>query len=189
MFVLYKEKIKYDKKAWIPPSLQEIINKESADMAVKWGLFVFLNADRTDDNPIKDIPETRRMAMARSIAFDDYDISKDKDNLNLSLNAINEYKEHCFDKTQADIDLYDKKMVEFMNLLKETDPKIVKNIHEQTGKVSYTTNIDIITTILENVIKIIIDKTTMVGLQKSGNSVVTLRGGLSPNSKGKLIKT
>ena len=186
MFILYKEKIKYDKKAWIPPSLKEIIDKENESTGVKWGLYVFLTADRTGDNPIKDIPETKREALAKKIAFED-GIGSDRYS-ELATKAIKEYKDHYFDKTQADIDLYDKKMIEFMDLLRRTKPKIVKNINAKTENISFTTNINIITTVLENIIKIIIDKAVMVGLQSTGNSTTSLRGGLSPNSKGKFNK-
>ncbi len=185
MFTLYKEKIKIAKNAYIPPSLLKLKKLVDEETYMQWAMYIFLNADRTDDNPIKDIPKPQVASMAARLAFDN---NLPKANIELAVEAIKEYKEHFFDKTQADIDLYDNKMVEFMTLLKNTTPKIVKNVHEQTGKVSYTTNIDIITAILDNVIKIIIDKATMVGLQKSGNSVVMLRGGISPNSKGKLTK-
>ena len=186
MFTLYKEKIKLDKDAYIPPSLLKIKSMVDDEEYIKMALYVFLNADRTDDNPIKDIPKPSRHQKAAKIAFDG--VLPDAKLVTLAQKAIKEYKEHFFDKTQSDIDLYDNKMVEFMQLLKDTEPRIVKNVHEQSGKVSYTTNIDIITAILDNVIKIIIDKSIMVGLQRSGNSVVTLRGGLSPNSKGNLTK-
>jgi len=186
LFELYKEGLKLAKGAYIPDSLDELMREDKSN-ALKWALYVFLCADRTDDNPIKDIPEPRVATMAKHLSFGD-DKVLDQDHLKLATKAIDEYKKDNFDETQADIDLYDKKMVEFMTLLEETTPVIVKNVHEITEKISYTTNVDIITAILDNVIKIIIDKATMVGLQNTGNSVVTLRGGLSPNNKGKLPK-
>jgi len=186
MFILYKEKLKLADDAAVPPSLTKLMKDDKAN-ALKWALYVFLRADRTGDNPIKDIPEPRNPKMAKTLAFGDKNLFK-KEHLELAEKAVTEYKKDHYDETQADIDLYDKKMVEFMQLLEETKPVIVRNVHDTTGKVSFTTNVDIITSILDNVIKIIIDKATMVGLQKSGNSIVHLRGGLSPNNKGKLLK-
>jgi hypothetical protein len=188
MFILYKEKLKLDKNFELPAALQEIIDNTDKDEGIKWALYVFLLADRTDDNPMKDIPTDKRAALAKKIAFGSTKPQDSDENSILAVKAIKEYKEDHFDKTQSDVDLYDKKMFELMSLLTKTEPKILKNTHAVSGKISYTTNIDIITTILENVIKIIIDKATMVGLQKTGNSVTALRGGLSPNSKGKLSK-
>ena len=76
---------------------------------------------------------------------------------------------------QKEIDLYDKKIYQFIDLLRSTEPEIIKNIHEITGKVSFTTNIDIINSVLENVIDIVSNKLKLKEMKKTGRYTSTLR--------------
>ena len=101
--------------------------------------------------------------------------------------VIKEYKASCTNKIQKELDLYDTKIFQFISLLEDpkNTPTILRNEHDISGKISYSTNIDILTTILDNVVKIIVDKATVVGMKKGGKFLKSLRGGLSPNTKGK----
>jgi len=184
MVTLYKNKLIYDTTKWQPPSLKKLIALCKTP-CTSWGLYVFLVGDRSDNNPIKDIPEETRPTIAAKLAFSGT-VPDSKEKKALAVKAIKEYKEHYYDRMQADIDLYDKKMIQFIDLLDDTEPVIRKNTHEKSGKISFTTNVDIITSTLENIMKVITDKAIVTGLLKSGNSMAGLRGSLSPNIKGKL---
>lgn len=87
---------------------------------------------------------------------------------------------------QKDINIYNKKMDEFNILLKDTIPKIERNTNENTGVVSFTTNIDIINGTLKDIINIIQAKASLVALYTTGSIPKHLRGGLSPLTKGKI---
>lgn len=87
---------------------------------------------------------------------------------------------------QKDINIYNKKMDEFNILLKKTVPKIERNENDNTGVVSFTTNIDIINGTLKDIINIIQAKASLVALYTTGSIPKHLRGGLSPLTKGKI---
>jgi hypothetical protein len=190
MLHLYKGKIVVDKDN-LPdsPSIRKIVKDYKAAEATAILKYIYLLYDRSDENPLRDFPAYKRSAKANMIAFGDkksLDSRFDKEELKLIASAIKEYKKEKIDKIQNDIDLYDKKMYEFIKLLKDNQPEIVKNTHEGNGRVSFSTNIDIITTILDNSINIILDKAALIQMRKTGKFSNDLRGGLSPNVKGKL---
>jgi hypothetical protein len=165
-----------------PDVLLKFLRKVPKKDKIKWAVYVYLMADRTDENPVKDLPAADRAALAAKAAFKtDAAIAKNLNNGSVhkdALSCIQDYRSELTDKVQADIDVYDNKITQFIKLLKDTKPQIIKNEHEQTGKTSYTTNIDIINTVLENVIKIIIDKATIASAKKTGKFVESLRGAL-----------
>jgi hypothetical protein len=101
--------------------------------------------------------------------------------------CIEDYKESV-DKVQRDVDLYDKKIFQFIDLLTDVKnkPTIKKNVHDKKGTVSYSSNLSIISNVLESVLKIIYDKAQVVNVQKGGKFVKSLRGTLSPLNKGKI---
>ena len=191
MFKLYKEKITLDKEHENFPSVKEVDNAFYEDEALAIILFIYLITDRSDDNPIKDFPEEERVLEALEVAFGDSDLSLEEryaDDMDLIERTIAQYKKDNVDKIQKDIDLYDKKMYQFIDLLRHKDnkPKVIKNTHEITDKVSFSTNIEILTTILDNSINIILDKALLVNMKKSGKFNGNLRGKLSPNTRSKL---
>ena len=189
MFQLYKEKIVLLEDDEGISAMQGILAKYKKDDAVKLCLFIFLTVDTGDLNPIKDFPEFKRADIARKIVFGSstFDIGKTYAGSNkLVAEAIIAYKKIKYNKIQQDINLYDKKIYQFIALLKENKPEILKNEHEVSGRISFSTNIDIISTVLDNSINIILDKAALVMLQKTGKFSSELRGKLSPNTKGKL---
>ena len=191
MFQLYKEAIKLDEKEIKTPAIKELIKELGDKKALPIILFIFLVSDRSDDNPIKDFPEVERILEAKEIAFGDDQLDLRKEypkEIKMINNAIKQYKNEKIDKIQKDIDLYDKKMYQFITLLDDVgnEPEIVRNIHDISGRITFSTNIDIINTILDNAIHIILDKASLVSMKKTGRFTGSLRGGLSPNTTGKL---
>jgi hypothetical protein len=191
MFQLYKGKIVIDNDKL--PDIQSIktLIKEVGDAeAIKLLLFMYLLYNREDTNPLKDFSIKERKLKAKSIAFgnttDTIETLYPK-HTDLIKKAFKDYEKLVIDKIQADIDLYDKKMYQFIELLDKNEPEIIRNIHEISGRVTFSTNIDIITSILDNSIDIILDKAALVMMQQTGKFSNELRGRLSPNVKGKLI--
>ncbi len=193
MFQLYKGKIILDKNK-IPEieSIHKIIEKLPEESATKILMYIFLVYNRGDENPLKDFHVTERKQRAKDIAFGSV-----KDSLeslfpkftSMIATAITDYEQETTDDIQKQIDLSDTKMYEFMKLLNENKAMIIKNTHEITGKVSFSTNIDIITSILDNSIEIIMEKAALMNLKQTGNYSHALRGGLSLKKKvNKLIR-
>jgi hypothetical protein len=165
MFQLYKEKIILDKNAI---DVEEILilvdlleNDKKKEDALKLVLFIFLSIDRSDENPIKDLTIADRAREARLLAFGNstFDIKKKYKKYYADIErAMLAYKKAKVDAVQKDIDLYNKKMEQFIKLLDDNEPEIVRNTHELSGRVTFSTNIDIINTVLENSINIILMK-------------------------------
>jgi len=193
MIHLYKEEVAINKKDIEIPSILEIIDTLPKEDYTKVILYIFLTEDRSNDNPIKDLQHSIRKRKAKEIVFGDANFNFWKTYAkytDLITRAIADYSAESIDKIQKDIDLYDNKMYQFKELLDNTEPEIIKNTHELSGRVTFSTNIDILTVILDNIINIIIDKNKLVTMQKTGKFDGRLRGRLSPNTKGKLnIKT
>jgi len=193
MFQLYKSKIILDKELINIEELSKLVDVLEKDKkgkdAVKLIMFIFLSIDRSNENPIRDLSLADRAREARYIAFNNhtFDIKKKYKKYYSSIKAaMLAYKENKVDSIQKDIDLYDKKMEQFIKLLDDNEPEVVRNTHELTGRVTFSTNIDIINTVLENSINIILDKSALVKMKKTGRFNTSLRGGLSPNTRSKL---
>lgn len=192
MLHLYRGKIVVNKND-LPdsPAIRKIVDTFKAVDALKVLMYMYLMYNRSDENPIKEFPVSERNRRAKELAFKDTTVTVKtlfpKD-IKLVTQAFKEYEKLVVDKIQRDIDLYDKKMYQFITLLSENKPEIIKNTHDISGKVTFSTNIDIITTVLDNSINIILDKAALTLMKKSGKFSNELRGMLSPNVRGKLTK-
>jgi len=189
MIHLYKEEVAINKSDIKIQSILEVIDTLPKEDYTKVLLFIFLTEDRSNDNPIKDLQYTIRKRKAKEIVFGNANFNFWKiyaKYTDLITRAIADYVIESIDKIQKDIDLYDNKMYQFKELLDTTEPEIIKNTHELSGRITFSTNIDILTVILDNIINIIIDKNKLVTMQKTGKFDGSLRGRLSPNTKGKL---
>jgi len=195
MIQLYKEKITIDKSDIKEEAILTLIDLIPNKDATSLITFIYLTENRTDDNPLKDLQTDERQRLAKKCAFgkDTYNISKKFSKYKKEIaDAVLEYRENQYNGTKAgnlqkDIDLYNKKMYQFMKLLKDTEPEIIKNTHEISGRVTFSTNIDILSVILDNIINIIMDKNTLVSMQKTGKFNGSLRGSLSNKKKTKLV--
>lgn len=141
--------------------------------------YVYFFCDLSKDNPLKDIPYFRKDAEARFRAY-----GNDSQPLSPKIEAA--IATYPTTEEQKDIYTYDKKMDQFNVLLKDTLPKIERNENDNTGVVSFTTNIDIINGTLKDIINIIQAKASLVALYTMGSIPKHLRGGLSPLTKGKI---
>jgi hypothetical protein len=59
-------------------------------------------------------------------------------------------------------------------------------VHEITENISYSTNMEIINSVLGDIVSLIQAKSSMVALHTTGIVPKHLRGGLSPLAKGKV---
>ena len=183
MFDLYNGKVRLLKSEIDVPEIKELIEGIPTEDAVAVVLFIFLMYDRTNDNPLYNLPnEERRPEAVRAsgIDFTKYDdilLSK----------ACNAYSKKHHDDIQEDIDVYDHKLFQFIEMLNELDPEIIKNTHELSGRVSFSTNVDIITTVLDNSLNIIVDKSVLTDMKESGKYNQKLRGTLSKRVQKKLL--
>lgn len=189
-FDLYKGEIRLLRKNIYVDEVNDLIKSLSDKDALAIVLYITLMYNRTNDNPLKDLPEKERVLEAKLAAFgtSDFNISSVYDDTAVSL-AIAGYKAANKDPLQHDIDVYDRKLFEFVEMLEdsETEPVIIKNVHESTGKISFSTNIDIITTLLENSLNVITDKLILISMQQSGKYGHRLRGKLSKRKQNQLL--
>ena len=195
MLQLYKNKIILDKEK-IPEieSIHEIVDTFKEDDAIQVLMYIYLVYNRTDENPLKDFPSKERLKRAKEIAFGDIKNSIETlfpTKIKLIGQACKDYVLTTVDELQHNIDLNDNKMFEFIDLLSNPDntPKIIRNEHEISGRVTFSTNIDIITSVLDNSIEIILEKAALTNLKHTGKFSHELRGGLSKKKKiNKLIQ-
>jgi len=187
MFELYKESV-LPINAEIPEELRPLLKYKSGENLL---LYAYLLVSRSKDNPIKDLRESERKTMAFSIAFknaksfNDLYTEKEKSEIN---KVIKEYKRSQSTGIQRDLDLYDKKIYQFIDLLNSMEPEIIKNEHEISGRITFSTNIDIINLVLENSIEIILDKLALQELKTTGKTTDRLRGSLSNKNRNKLLR-
>jgi len=185
MFELYNGKIRLVEDNISYPIFKEWMSKLSAEKARKRVLFVFLYASRSNDNPIKDYEEKARRAEALRLVYGSKPPAEEE--MKELIYAAKQYYRDEHDKLQKEIDLYDKKIFQFIELLDKTEPEIVRNEHEITGKVTFATNIDIINGVLENSLSVILDKASLQSLQKSGHYNKDLRPSLDNKKRDKLF--
>jgi hypothetical protein len=186
-FDLYKDKIRLKEDLIEVQEIKDMIKDLTEDQALKVTLYLFLTTDRTEENPLSDLPEGEKKLEASKVVFDSDapDLSfVDDEVYTIAKNAYDDWRHDTF---QKDVDVYNKKLFQFIDMLEDTTPEIIKNVHEITGKVSFSTNIDIITTILNNTLNIIIDKGILLDMKKSGDYNKGLRGTLSKRKKTSLL--
>jgi hypothetical protein len=173
-----------------PTSLKHDIFKKILDADKEIGnkilLYVFLVCDISYDNPIRDVPYIDKQREAAMVIFDDEDYSiynnLGKEWNDLTIEAIKCYDKEVVQDEDKDIYAYDKKMDQFREILMETVPRIEKNFGPNS--ISYSTNIEIINTVLEDIVTLIQTKASMVSMIVQGTVPKHLRGGLSPLTKG-----
>jgi len=193
MLHLYKNKIAINKEA-LPdiPEVKQLVDSLKEEDALKVLMYIYLTVSRDDENPLKDFPESERVRLASKIALGDMHNSLSKmfpKDIKTINTAIKSYENLVVDKIQKDIDLYDKKMYQFIQLLDKNEPEIIKNIHEISSRVTFSTNIDIVTLVLDNSIELILEKASLISLKQTGKLGHALRGGLSLKKKvNKLIR-
>jgi hypothetical protein len=186
-FDLYKNKVRLKKDSIEVQEVKDMIEGLTDEQALSATLYLFLTTDRTEENPLSDLPEEEKDAEAARVVFgkDTPDLSFVDDDVYAA--AVAAYNAWRHDSFQDDINVYDKKLFQFITMLEETSPEIIKNTHDITGKVSFSTNIDIITTILNNTLNIIIDKGILLDMKNSGKYNKGLRGTLSNRKQSSLL--
>ena len=183
MFDLYNGEIRLLRDEIKVPEILEYIKDMDDDDARPLVLYIFLRYDRTKDNPLYNLPASERdieAVYASKIDLSKYD-SKDMATLGYAYQKANK------DDIQEDIDVYDQKLFQFIDMLEELEPQIIKNTHELSGRVSFSTNVDIITTVLDNSLNIIVDKAVLTDMKESGKYNQKLRGTLSRKTQKKLL--
>jgi len=184
MFELYRNDIRLVESN-VPYYLSDMKIKDKKSAL----LFIFLMYDRSDSNPVRDLRDDERLNLVKKIVFKEKDMNSifSENELAELKRCAKLYKDNETSKIQKEIDLYDKKIYQFISLLNSMKPEIVRNEHEITGKVTFSTNIDIITSVLDNSINIIIDKLALSAMKKSGKYHENLRGSLSRKNRNKLL--
>lgn len=175
----------------IPESLEhsefkDILTKDN-DLGNQVLLYIYLLCDISYENPLRDVPYTTKDKEALSVVFND-------ENFNIKLlgeewstlisKAIARYEKSVITDDERDIYAYDKKMDQFREMLLETTPRIEKNFGPNS--ISYTTNIEIINSVLEDIVMLIQTKASLVSMMVQGTIPKHLRGGLSPLSTGQI---
>lgn len=193
----YKTEVAVDPNSIVEPSLKialddlESITKDKTIYS-KICVFIFLLCDLSNDNPLVDRPYDKKREEALEIAFGS-DLKKFTEmiesvpNLRDKVNrCIDVYLKDVNTDEQKDIATYSKKMDQFRIMLSKMSPVIERNVAENTGMVSFTTNMYIINSVLKDVVSLIQAKASMIALHTTGIVPKHLRGGLSPLSSGKI---
>lgn len=184
---LIKSKTVVDRDSLEYKEFTDLLDKDE-EIGNQLLLYVFLMCDISSNNPIRDVPYKEKEAEARAVIFDDpdYNVFKElgKEWHDMLVAAIKCYEKNIVTDEEKDIYAYDKKMDQFREMLLETLPKIEKNFG--TTGVSYSTNIDIINNVLEDIVTLIQTKASLVSMMVQGTVPKHLRGGLSPLSTGQI---
>jgi hypothetical protein len=196
--IAYKGEVSIDPLSIVEPELKTLLHEievtvNNLVLYNKTCIFIFLLCDLSNDNPLVDRPYNTKREEALEIAFGvdlpvfvalkDSNV-KIRDNIN---RCIDIYLKRVNVDEQKDIATYSKKMDQFRVMLSGMKPIIEKNTHETTLMVSYSTNMDIINSVLRDIVSLIQAKASMVALHTTGIIPKHLRGGLSPLSVGKVI--
>ena len=195
--VAYKGKVVVDPESIVEAQLKRMLNDiktEVKDEEVynKICIFIFLLCDLSNDNPLVDRPYNTRREESLDVAFgstlESFKTRLEKSNIlrDLINKSIDFYLKEVNTDEQKDIATYSKKMDQFRIMLQGMRPIIEKNTHETTGVISYSTNMDIINSVLRDTVALIQAKASMIALHTTGQIPKHLRGGLSPLDKGKV---
>jgi hypothetical protein len=157
-------------------------------------IFIFLLCDLSNDNPLVDRPYNTKREEALEVAF-----GKDlkrfiaiKDSNEMIRDLINKtieiYLKEVNTDEQKDIATYSTKMDQFRIMLHGMKPRIEKNTNKLTQMVSFSTNMDIINSVLKDIVSLISAKASMVALHTTGSIPKHLRGRLSFDAQEQLIE-
>jgi hypothetical protein len=192
-FTLYKGQLSVDVDS-IDNSdvlhLWELDKSKKKSKALKALLYVFFSEDLSSDNPLAQIPFYDREEKCLFRAFGDvaYDIHSElgEEWADAIERAKDSYRANNVPDTLKDIATFDRKMDQLGIMLKDTAPVIRRNVHETTGKITFSANTEIITKALNSVVQIIQSKASVASIHAQGIIPRQLRGGLSPLSSGKI---
>lgn len=190
MFKLYKEKLMLDIENIELKTLLKIVEMDvdkGKPTALKALLYIFFVSDLSDDNPLRDIAyyEKREESLFRAFGDRNYDIQKElgKKWFDAIYKGIAEYQKEKVPDSHRDIYTYDKKMDQMRQMLEDMEPEIKKG-EADNGTISYNHNLKIMTKTLDGIIKLIQTKMAVVSMYVEGKIPRSLRGGLSPLTKG-----
>jgi hypothetical protein len=195
--IAYKGLVTIDPSSIVEAELKRLLNEiktivKDEEIYDKIGIFIFLLCDLSNDNPLVDRPYNTRREEALDVAFGsrlgDFKVLLDSsDGLRDLINKCMDFyiKEVNTDE-QKDIATYSKKMDQFRVMLHGMKPTIERNTHETTQMISFSTNMEIINSVLGDIVSLIQAKASMVALHTTGIIPKHLRGGLSPLAKGKV---
>lgn len=185
---LYKQRTSVDKDSLKYQIFKDILKKDE-EIGNLILIYVFLRCDLSADNPILETPISQRESEAKLIAFgkEDFNIEKEYGSnwAQLAQEAIFTYNKELVLDMQKDIAAYDRKLDQFTEMLSITHPTIERNKNSY-DHISYSTNIDIINSVLRDIVSLIQAKASLVSMMVQGTVPKNLRGGLSPLIKGKL---
>lgn len=171
---VYKGNITIDKASLETKELKKLSSLQDL-------LYVFFLCDLSEENPLKDVAYNHKEHEARLCAYGDTAyVSPDQELIDAAV------KTYPISEQQKDIFTYNKKMDQFGVMLANTEPKILRNVNENTDVITFSTNVSIINGILKDVTKIIQAKASLVSMYIDGSVPNHLRGGLSPLTKGKI---
>lgn len=196
--IAYKGVVQIDPASIVEPELKRLLNElevilNDTSLYDKICIFIFLLCDLSNDNPLVDRPYNTRREEALEVAFgadlNRFVALKDSNGVirDLINKCIDVYLKDVNTDEQKDIATYSKKMDQFRVMLNGMKPTIEKNTHEQTGMISYSTNMEIINSVLRDIVSLIQAKSSMVALHTTGIIPKHLRGGLSKLATGEIL--
>lgn len=193
--VAYKGAVTIDPASITEPELKKLLHEledvlKDSSIFNRVCIFIFLLCDLSNDNPLVDRPWNTRREEALSVAFGS-DLTKFvalKDSSEKIRDLINKsidvYIKNVNTDEQKDIATYSKKMDQFRVMLHDMKPVIAKNVNEFNEKITYSTNMEIINSVLGDIVSLIQAKASMIALHTTGMIPKHLRGGLSPLAQG-----
>src|SRR5664279_2861467 len=157
--VAYKGAVRIDPASIVEPELKRLLHElqdilQDPSLHDRVCIFIFLLCDLSNDNPLVDRPWNTRREEALSVAFgfdlDKFTTLKDSNEKirDLINKCIDVYIRNVNTDEQKDIATYSKKMDQFRVMLHDMKPVIAKNTNEFNEKITYSTNMEIINSVL-----------------------------------------
>ena len=195
--VAYKGAVTIDPASIVEPELKRLLHEledilQDPSLHDRVCIFIFLLCDLSNDNPLVDRPWNTRREEALSVAFgsdlDKFTALKDSNEKirDLINKSIEIYIKRINTDEQKDIATYSKKMDQFRVMLHDMKPVIAKNVNEFNEKITYSTNMEIINSVLSDIVSLIQAKASMIALHTTGQIPKHLRGGLSPLAQSRI---
>jgi hypothetical protein len=146
--------------------------------------FVFLMADITEDNQLRDISPSKRAEEAKFHAFKKRDKEFTDKEYQLLSAAIQKYTYLNTTPEERMLKLFDKKIKELIEVLESTRPETVTN--EENGVVSFVSNSKIITDSMTKIARVRKDREKILSVIKKEAVSQKIRGqlALSPHVRG-----
>ena len=151
-------------------------------------LYLYLMSDLSDECPTKNLDQATKDSQCRFMAFGAKDREFSEQEWKLINPGLDAYVLLNQTSEERLFPIYDEKIDQLRDVLKDTTPQIIENVNDKTGVTSFTTNVAIINAALKEIANLVKAKQDLRQAVLAGYSSGHVRGQvrLSPRDKKKL---